>query len=193
MHSSFPLRPQLSLCLVHTFRSVHLSAIYWLGHSVGFACFPAALPCGLSLILIKIYNLTVQGLILAMSPSPCAWLSAPCTLQPPLLPSISAAVLCLSLSRAVDPAETTARCMCAADNTKHVVIISCIAWQLHSSSRGGRDKGQEGEAGTSAVAEAQAQAQAEVIVPPAIKVVHSVAQCALRISVSAFGHLCLWH
>lgn len=87
----------------------------------------------------------------------------------------------------MDPAETTARCMCAADNTKHVVIISCIAWQLHSSSRGGRDKGQEGEAGTSAVA----QAQAEVIVPPAIKVVHSVAQCALRISVSAFGHLCL--
>lgn len=76
--------------------------------------------------------------------------------------------------------------MCVADNMKHVVIISCIAWQLHSSSRGARHKGQEGEAGTSALALAQAVAQAEVAVPPAIKVVQLLnARCAFPFPLSA--------
>lgn len=67
----FPALPQLSLCLEHThkFHSVYASTIYWLGQSLGFACLPAVLPGGLSLILIKIYNVTVQGLILATSHS----------------------------------------------------------------------------------------------------------------------------
>lgn len=39
------------------------------GQSLGFACLPAVLPGGLSSILIKIYNVTVQGLILATSHS----------------------------------------------------------------------------------------------------------------------------
>lgn len=83
--------------------------------------------------------------------------------------------------------------MCATDNMKHVVIISSIARQLQQWVKGQKEGGEEG-AGTSALSEVTKQ---RLLLPPAacllpaIKVLYSVAQCALRISVSAFGHLCL--